>query len=135
MRYTLFAILLLVAPCGAFALTWDFDDGNHPWGWTARESATYTSARGSRDPLQSEVVDGVWRIAPVPGQRPTVSIELAINRRRLGLVRSRIILRLRLTPTVLPSMGNSGWAGPMPRTDARGRAFFNPIPSNGKKSP
>ena len=28
MRYTLFAILLLVAPRGAFALTWDFDDGS-----------------------------------------------------------------------------------------------------------
>ena len=37
MRYMLFAILLLVAPRGAVALTWDFDDGS-TWGWTARES-------------------------------------------------------------------------------------------------
>ena len=94
MRYTLFAILLLVAPCGAFALTWDFDDGS-TWGWTARESATYTSARGSRDPLQSEVVDGVWRIAPVPDHRPTVQLNSPLIGKDSALF-DRITLRLRL---------------------------------------
>ena len=34
MRRVLLAILLLAAPCGAFALTWDFDDGS-TWGWSA----------------------------------------------------------------------------------------------------
>ena len=28
MRRVLLAILLVAAPCGAFALTWDFDDGS-----------------------------------------------------------------------------------------------------------
>ena len=34
MRYVFLAILLLAAPLGAFALTWDFDEGI-TWGWTA----------------------------------------------------------------------------------------------------
>ena len=34
MRYLLVAILLLSAPPGAFASTWDFDEGT-TWGWTA----------------------------------------------------------------------------------------------------
>ena len=71
MRYMLFAILLLVTPRGVVALTWDFDDGS-TWGWTARESYHSNVIWINRDPLQSEVVDGVWRIAPVPGRRPTV---------------------------------------------------------------
>ena len=37
MRHILLAILLLATPLGAFALTWDFDEGT-TWGWTARES-------------------------------------------------------------------------------------------------
>ena len=37
MRRVLFAMLLVAAPHGAFALTWDFDDGS-TYGWTARES-------------------------------------------------------------------------------------------------
>ena len=52
MRCMLFAILLLVAPRGVVALTWDFDDGI-TWGWTAWENG-YTNVRGSLEPLQSE---------------------------------------------------------------------------------
>ena len=47
MHYVLLAILLLTAPVGAFALTWDFDDGT-TWGWTAQEAGTY-STRGTAD--------------------------------------------------------------------------------------
>ena len=80
MHYMLFVILLLVAPLGSFALTWDFADGN-THGWTARQ--------------HSEVVDGVWRIAPVPGQRPTVSLSSPLIGKDSALF-DRLTLRLRL---------------------------------------
>ena len=73
MRYMLFAIPLLVAPLGAFALTWDFDDGS-TYGWTARATTLYINLEGINAPLHSEVVDGVWRMALVPGQRPMVQL-------------------------------------------------------------
>ena len=67
MRYLLLAISLLAAPHGALALTWDFDDGT-TWGWAAQEgSLAITSSTGARTSVYSEVKDGVWRIAPVPG--------------------------------------------------------------------
>ena len=103
MRCFLFAILLLAAPLGTFALTWDFDDGS-TWGWTARESYHYSNKLGSRDPLQSEIVDGVWRIAPVPGRRPTVQLRSPLIGKDSALF-DRITLRLRLihhTPTEGP---------------------------------
>ena len=103
MRCFLFAILLLTAPLGTFALTWDFDDGS-TWGWTARESYHYSNKLGSRDPLQSEIVDGVWRIAPVPGRRPTVQLRSPLIGKDSALF-DRITLRLRLihhTPTEGP---------------------------------
>ena len=93
MRYTLFAILLLVAPRGAVALTWDFADGS-TWGWTARESF-YTDKLGSREPLHSEVVDGVWRIAPVPNRRPTVQLRSPLIGKDSALF-DRLTLRLRI---------------------------------------
>ena len=93
MRYALLAILLLAAPRGAFALTWDFDDGT-TWGWTARESSAYSNS-GSREPLQSEIVDGVWRIAPVPGRRPTVQLRAPLIGKDSALF-DRLTLRLRL---------------------------------------
>ena len=94
MRYTLFAILSLAAPHGTFALTWDFDEGT-TWGWTARESPTYSSKAGSGEPLHSEIVDGVWRIAPVPGRRPTVQLRSPLIGKDSALF-DRITLRLRL---------------------------------------
>ena len=94
MRRVLLAILLLVAPGGAFALTWDFDDGS-TYGWTALESASYSNKLGSNDPLQTEIVDGVWRIAPVPGRRPTVELRAPLIGQDSALF-DRLTLRLRL---------------------------------------
>ena len=72
MRCLLVAIGLLVAPLGAFALTWDFDEGT-TWGWTAQESLLGTDHGPTT--VYSEVEDGVWRIAPVPsGLRPAISL-------------------------------------------------------------
>ena len=72
MRYLLVLIGLLVAPLGAFALTWDFDEGT-TWGWTAQESLLGTN-RGPTT-VYSEVEAGVWRIAPVPrGKAPAISL-------------------------------------------------------------
>ena len=73
MRYLLIAIGLLVAPLGALALTWDFDEGT-TWGWTAQESLLGTDS-GRPTTVYSEVEAGVWRIAPVPrGQAPAISL-------------------------------------------------------------
>ena len=94
MRRVLFALLLVAAPCGAFALTWDFDDGS-TYGWTALESAIYSNELGSSDPLQTEIVDGVWRIAPVPGRRPTVQLRSPLIGQDSALF-DRLTLRLRL---------------------------------------
>ena len=73
MRGLLFAIGLLTAPVGALALTWDFDDGT-TWGWTAQESHIGDNDRNPTT-VYSEIEDGVWRIAPVPGgQRPAITL-------------------------------------------------------------
>ena len=93
MRCTLFAILLLVAPRGVVALTWDFDDGI-TWGWTAWENWE-NNVRGNLKPLQSEIVDGVWRIAPVPGRRPTVQLRSPLIGQDSALF-DGLTLRLRL---------------------------------------
>ncbi len=89
MRCFLFAVLSLTVPLGAFALTWDFADGS-PHGWIARQSSAFSS-----DLLHSEIVDGVWRIAPVPGQRPTVSLSSPLIGKDSALF-DRLTLRLRL---------------------------------------
>ncbi len=102
MRCFLFAALSLTAPLGAFALTWDFDDGS-TWGWTARESSSY-STQYTREPLHSEVVDGVWRIAPAPTGRPTVQLRSPMIGEDSALF-DRLTLRLRLihhSPTEEP---------------------------------
>ena len=128
MRCMLFAILLLVAPRGVVALTWDFDDGI-TWGWTAWENS-YTNVRGSLKPLQSEVVDGVWRIAPVPGRRPTVQLRSPLIGKDSALF-DGLTLRLRLIHHRL--------GGPIPRKEASQgdllRDAIYLIPLNGKKSP
>ena len=102
MRCFLFAVLSLTAPLGAFALTWDFDEGT-TWGWTARESSTY-STQYTRNPLQSEIVDGVWRIAPAPTGRPTVQLRSPLIGQDSALF-DHLTLRVRLihhSPTEEP---------------------------------
>ena len=89
MRYALFAILSLAAPLRSFALTWDFADGT-THGWIARQSSAFSS-----EPLYSQVVDDTWRIAPVPGQRPTVSLSSPLIGKDSALF-DRLTLRLRL---------------------------------------
>ena len=76
------------------ALTWDFDDGT-TWGWTARESALGTDM-GSLSTVYSEVADGVWRIAPVPGaQRPAIQLRSPWIGEDSALF-DRVTLRLRI---------------------------------------
>ncbi len=94
MRYTLFAILLLIAPRGVVALTWDFDDGS-TYGWTARATTLYINVEGINAPLHSEVVDGVWRMALVPGQRPMVQLISPVIGEDSALF-DRLTLRMRL---------------------------------------
>ena len=94
MRYTLFAILLLIAPRGVVALTWDFDDGS-TWGWTARAITLAMNLEGTNAPLHSEIVDGVWRMALVPGQRPMVQLISPVIGEDSALF-DRLTLRLRL---------------------------------------
>ena len=74
MRCLLITIGLLAAPIGAFALTWDFDEGT-TWGWTAQESNFSSGYTGNVTTVSSVVEDGVWRIAPVPNaQRPAIQL-------------------------------------------------------------
>ena len=93
MRYALFALLLLAAPPGAFALTWDFDDGS-TWGWAARPMVPPMNRGGTNAPLHSEVVDGVWRLALVPGQRPMVQLVSPVIGEDSALF-DRLTLRMR----------------------------------------
>ena len=63
MRYVLSAILLLAAPRGAFALTWEFDDGS-TWGWTARAMTHMPSiwkAPTLHSTAKSSMGSGAWR--------------------------------------------------------------------------
>ena len=94
MRYALFAVLLLIAPRGVVALTWDFDDGS-TYGWTARATTLYINVEGINAPLHSEVVDGVWRMALVPGQRPMVQLISPVIGEDSALF-DRLTLRMRL---------------------------------------
>ena len=69
MRCVPLAILLLAAPLGVFALTWDFDEDT-TWGWAAQESiAVSTGDMFTATTVRSEVADGVWRIASARGSR------------------------------------------------------------------
>ena len=95
MRYLLITIGLLSAPLGAFALTWDFDEGT-TWGWTAHESFLGNYSGGTTTTVYSEVEAGVWRIAPVPsGQIPAISLLSPLIGEDSALF-DRITLRLRI---------------------------------------
>ena len=95
MRYLLFAIGFLAAPLGAFALTWDFNEGT-TWGWTARESILGDDFENTSTTVYSEVADGVWRIAPVPNsQRPAINLRSPTIGEDSALF-DRVTLRLRI---------------------------------------
>ena len=95
MRYLLFAILLLSAPLGALALTWDFDEGT-TWGWTAHESDLGSLSGGTPTVVYSEVEAGVWRIAPVPNaQQPVINLLSPLIGEDSALF-DRVTLRLRI---------------------------------------
>ena len=93
MHYMLFVMLLLIAPRGVVALTWDFDDGS-TYGWTAQAMAPYVNVEGINAPLHSEVVNGVWRMALVPGQNPMVQLISPVIGEDSALF-DRLTLRLR----------------------------------------
>ena len=102
MRYLLVVIGLLVAPLGALALTWDFDEGT-TWGWTAQESQIGTDYIPTT--VYSEVGDGVWRIAPVPrGKQPAISLVSPLIGEDSALF-DRVTLRLRIIHDI-PTWGN-----------------------------
>ena len=96
MRCLLIAIGLLAAPLGALALTWDFDEGT-TWGWTAQESWLGNNLGGATPTtVYSEVEDGIWRIAPVPGAaRPTIRLISPLIGEDSALF-DRLTLRLRI---------------------------------------
>ena len=95
MRCLLITIGLLSAPLGAFALTWDFDEGT-TWGWTAHESFLGNYSGVIPTTVYSEVEAGVWRIAPVPsGQIPAISLLSPLIGEDSALF-DRITLRLRI---------------------------------------
>ncbi len=99
----LLTIGLLSAPLGAFALTWDFDEGT-TWGWTAHESELDF---GNINPttVYSEIEDGVWRIAPVPnGQIPAIRLLSPLIGEDSALF-DRVTLRLRIIHD-RPTRGN-----------------------------
>ena len=93
MRCFLFAVLSLVSPLGAFALTWDFADGS-TYGWTARATTIYANAEGTNAPLHSEIVEGVWRMALVPDPSKVQLISPVIGED--SALFDRLTLRLRL---------------------------------------
>ena len=95
MRCLPVAIGLLVAPLGALALTWDFDEGT-TWGWTAHESWLGNLGGVTPTTVYSEVEEGVWRIAPVPnGQIPAISLLSPLIGEDSALF-DRVTLRLRI---------------------------------------
>ena len=138
---------LLVAPLGAFALTWDFDEGT-TWGWTAQESLLGTDHGPTT--VYSEVEDGVWRIAPVPrGKHPAISLVSPLIGEDSALF-DWVTLRLRIIHD-RPTEGNllMAWSNGESRRRKQEaghetrheqvrvfvRAVSNFIPSNGKTSP
>ena len=104
MRGLLIAIGLLTAPLGAFALTWDFDEGT-TWGWTTQESSLSTATVSSLTTVYSEVENGVWRIAPVPdAHRPAILLRSPPIGADSALF-DRVTLRLRIVHD-RPTEGN-----------------------------
>ena len=95
MRGMFLAILLLAAPQGGSALTWDFDEDT-TWGWAAQESpAVSIGGRFIATTVRSEVADGVWRIASARGSRlPSIQLLSPLIGEDSALF-DRVTLRLR----------------------------------------
>ena len=96
MRGMFLAILLLAAPQGGSALTWDFDEDT-TWGWAAQESwAVRMGGTATATTVRSEVADGVWRIAPALGSRmPAIQLLSPLIGEDSALF-DHVTLRLRL---------------------------------------
>ena len=94
MHCLLIVIVLLAAPHGALALTWDFDEGT-TWGWAASEGVVGKYG-GKHTAVYSEVEGGVWRIAPVPNaQYPAILLNSPLIGEDSALF-DRVTLRLRI---------------------------------------
>ena len=96
MRGMFLAILLLAAPRGGSALTWDFTEDT-TWGWAAQEGiAVSIGGRLTSTTVRSEVADGVWRIAPARGSRsPAIQLLSPLIGEDSALF-DHVTLRLRL---------------------------------------
>ena len=109
MRGMFLAILLLAAPLGVFALTWDFDEDT-TWGWAAQES--WAVSKGGTDmatTVRSEVADGVWRIAPARSSwLPAIQLLSPLIGEDSALF-DRVTLRLRLIHHSPTEGGSQMW--------------------------
>ena len=109
MRCMFLAILLLAAPRGGSALTWDFTEDT-TWGWAAQESFTVSiGSRFTATTVRSEVADGVWRIAPAPGSwLPAIQLLSPLIGEDSALF-DRVTLRLRLIHHSPTEGGSQMW--------------------------
>ncbi len=94
MRGMFLAILLLAAPRGGSALTWDFTEDT-TWGWTAQEGFLGRRSVPALNTVRSEVADGIWRIAPVPGSLSSIRLHSPLIEEDSALF-DRVTLRLRI---------------------------------------
>ena len=90
----LLAIGLLAAPHGAIALTWDLAEGT-TWGWMAQEGLLGRRSVPALNTVCSEVADGIWRIAPVPGSLSSIRLHSPLIEEDSALF-DRVTLRLRI---------------------------------------
>ena len=109
MRGMFLAILLLAAPLGVFALTWDFTEDT-TWGWAAQESpAVSIGATLTATTVRSEVADGVWRIAPARSSwLPAIQLLSPLIGEDSALF-DRVTLRLRLIHHSPTEGGSQMW--------------------------
>ena len=109
MRGMFLAILLLAAPLGVFALTWDFAEDT-TWGWAAQESpAVSIGARLTATTVRSEVADGVWCIAPARSSwLPAIQLLSPFIGEDSALF-DRVTLRLRLIHHSPTEGGSQMW--------------------------
>ena len=109
MRGMFLAILLLAAPRGGSALTWDFTEDT-TWGWAAQESwMVRMGGTTTATTVRSEVADGVWRIAPARGSwLPAIQLLSPLIGEDSALF-DRVTLRLRLIHHSPTEGGSQMW--------------------------